>query len=584
MPGRRGMDVPIGALGSLLCIAALARPAAAQPTEVRALSAEPDFRQVSLHWLYPRMASDVFAFRVDYCELQAWGVNRCRAKMVDAPPRPAVTSARAALRDGEELSEYGAVVTGLRMATNYTFSVTPVEGRLQSLQHLPAYARNRHARTIMAPTKGFSARATLCLPDVSEVEVHTGPHFSGRIAVEANEQEAAPPPPPWRREAPEQEPRGLSGLGARPVDEPCAVAGDASSPRESYTLRIDHRRCGSHVNRSTVATFILVQENLPILTHSTRRFLVLCTFQPDALIVRAGISLPTVHGEHRNREDLAESAHGNQLGGGGRGGVATGVGAGPAEVMAYQLQGEEDLKGDALGLASGGNGVPSGRQQRRHAGRALGLGLSPDSAERGSPDETREVQLVLTSVLLVVGVVLCAITAWWFAPRRKRTRSIADDALTDDSASVYQNYENSLRDSDCSSLGTVGTVNSSILSSLSRHHWATAALAADLGADASAREKAATKAATKATSFPDDEFGEVWGGGHPEVEAPPSSLVFAIRLPNAAGAPPVLPRLTAPVVVPSDKKLPTPPADSSSSSACSVSIGGPESLSSQSDA
>ncbi|KAE8737123.1 hypothetical protein FOCC_FOCC017417 [Frankliniella occidentalis] len=514
------------------------------------MSAEPDFRQVSLHWLYPRMASDVFAFRVDYCELQAWGVNRCRAKMVDAPPRPAVTSARAALRDGEELSEYGAVVTGLRMATNYTFSVTPVEGRLQSLQHLPPYARNRHARTIMAPTKGFSARATLCLPDVSEVEVHTGPHFSGRIAVEANEQEAAPPPPPWRREAPglapgPEEPRGLSGLGARPVDEPCAVAGDASSPRESYTLRIDHRRCGSHVNRSTVATFILVQENLPILTHSTRRFLVLCTFQPDALIVRAGISLPTVHGEHRNREDLAESAHGNQLGGGGRGGVATGVGAGPAEVMAYQLQGEEDLKGDALGLASGGNGVPSGRQQRRHAGRALGLGLSPDSAERGS---------------------------------------IADDALTDDSASVYQNYENSLRDSDCSSLGTVGTVNSSILSSLSRHHWATAALAADLGADASAREKAATKAATKATSFPDDEFGEVWGGGHPEVEAPPSSLVFAIRLPNAAGVPPVLPRLTAPVVVPSDKKLPTPPVDSSSSSACSVSIGGPESLSSQSDA
>ncbi|KAK3914413.1 MDM10-complementing protein 1 [Frankliniella fusca] len=553
--------------------------------------------------------------------------------MVDAPPRPAVTSA--ALPDREELSEYGAVVTGLRMATNYTFSVAPVEGRLQSLQHLPAYARNRNARTIMAPTKGFSARATLCLPDVSEVEVHTGPHFSGRIAVEANEQEAAPPPPPWRRAAvpgavpgavpDESLGRGLSGQGTRPVDEPCAVAGDASSPRESYTLRIDHRRCGSHVNRSTVATFILVQENLPILTHSTRRFLVLCTFQPDALIVRAGISLPTVHGEHRNREDLAEPAHGNQLGGGGGGGggrsagggggVATGVEAGPAEVMAYQLQ-QEQVEDDALAMASGGNGVPSGssgssgRQQRRHAARALGLGLDPDSAPGGSQDEAREVQMVLTSVLLVVGVVLSAITAWWFAPRRKRTRSIADDALTEDSASVYQNYENSLRDSDCSSssssLGssTVGTVNSSILSSLSRHHWAAAALSLDLDRDLEKKGPPAADVDAKPAASLDvpggeDEFGEVPPArsrprrpGHLEAAPPPpSSLVFTIRLPDASGAVPVLPRLTAPVVVPSDNKSAAAALGGDDSSACSssvVSLGlggpGPESLSSQSDA
>lgn len=129
---------------------------------------------------------------------------------------------------------------------------------LRFVQHATECALNRQ-RTLIP----VSARATLCLPDVSEVEVHTGPHFSGRIAVEANED-------------------------VEDALEPCAVSGDAASPRESYTLRIDHRRCGSHVNRSTVATFILVQENLPILTHSTRRFLVLCTFQPDALIVRAG--------------------------------------------------------------------------------------------------------------------------------------------------------------------------------------------------------------------------------------------------------------------------------------------------------
>lgn len=531
--------------------------AAAVPTEVRALSAEPDFRQVSLHWLYPSRASDLFAFRVDYCELQAWGVNRCRTKMVDAPPRPPVTG-RALV--GEELSEYGAVVTGLRMATNYTFSVAPVEGRLQPQQQHPGFGqpRDRHApsRTIMAPTKGFSARATLCLPDVSEVEVHTGPHFSGRIAVEANDDA-----PPWgRSEGLEPAGRGLSDLGvggdAAAADEPCAVAGDPSSARESYTLRIDHRRCGSHVNRSTVATFILVQENLPILTHSTRRFLVLCTFQPDALIVRAGISLPTVHGEHRSREDLGDAAHGNQLGRGAGSGAA-----GPAEVMAFQLQQEQ--ADDDLN-----NAVPSARQQRRHAGRALGLAADQDARTRQhagaaaaadapgawTDGEAREAQLVMASVLLVSGVVLAAIAAWWFAPSRKRPAG--DDALTEDSASVYQNYENSLRDSDCSSIGTVGTVNSSILSSLSRHHWAAAV--ADL------REEAKFA----------DEFGEVRAKDIPAD--PPSSLVFAIRLPDAAGTAPVLPRITAPVVVPS---VP-PPEAAEASSACSVSIGEPQSLSS----
>lgn len=104
-----------------------------------------------------------------------------------------------------------------------------------------------------------SARASLCLPDVSEVIVSTGPYFGGRIAVETAED-----------------------------GEHCTVDGDGASPRDKYVLRIEHKLCGSRVNRTAVATFILVQENLPILTHSTRRFLVLCTFQPETLTVRAG--------------------------------------------------------------------------------------------------------------------------------------------------------------------------------------------------------------------------------------------------------------------------------------------------------
>ena len=96
---------------------------------------------------------------------------------------------------------------------------------------------------------------------MSEVEVSTGPYFGGRITVESSD-------------------------GAK--TENCSVGGDATSAKDTYTLRIEHKTCGSSVNRTTVATFILVQETLPILTHSTRRFVVLCTFQPETLTVRAG--------------------------------------------------------------------------------------------------------------------------------------------------------------------------------------------------------------------------------------------------------------------------------------------------------
>lgn len=57
---------------------------------------------------------------------------------------------------------------------------------------------------------------------------------------------------------------------------------------------IDHKKCGSHINYEnlTVETFITVQENLGIFTHSTRRFLVICTYQPDTLTVRASFAVP----------------------------------------------------------------------------------------------------------------------------------------------------------------------------------------------------------------------------------------------------------------------------------------------------
>lgn len=81
-------------------------------------------------------------------------------------------------------------------------------------------------------------------------------------------------------------------------------------------MRIDHTRCGSKVDQETltVTTYITVQENLGIFTHSTRRYLqkylckkiqinfksilrilrfvVVCSYQPDTLTVRASFAVP----------------------------------------------------------------------------------------------------------------------------------------------------------------------------------------------------------------------------------------------------------------------------------------------------
>uniref|UniRef100_A0A182JAS5 Uncharacterized protein n=1 Tax=Anopheles atroparvus TaxID=41427 RepID=A0A182JAS5_ANOAO len=239
--------------------------------EIRSLSGEPDYKSINLTWevesvpskgrsvqLSPAEARTPRSFSVFYCELQNWGPHRCRSKIV--------TDEAA---DTGRSKQYSLLVKNLRMATKYSFHVKP-----QTKRNDPQRASGRadegeqghgegnaHGQTIVIPTKGFSAHATQCLPHASEIEVETGPYFGGRIAAENGN---------------------------------CGVQGDASSPRETYVMRIDHERCGSRVSTRdlTVETYITVQENQGILTHSTRRFVVVCTFQPDTLTVRARLALP----------------------------------------------------------------------------------------------------------------------------------------------------------------------------------------------------------------------------------------------------------------------------------------------------
>ncbi|KAF4518041.1 hypothetical protein B566_EDAN009274 [Ephemera danica] len=250
------------------------------------LEASPDFHSVTLLWGDPTLlhadvsktqndheapispAARAGTVVVTFCELQAWGPHRCKDKSVQMSRMGRVFSAQ---------------VNGLRMATRYSFQVRPgsleVSSSSTSTHNVSPLATGLPASTITAQTKGFSARATLCLANSTEVEVDTGPFFGGRISVE-----------PLNGTPGDVGPNS----GADPEVASCSVWGDSQSTRATYRLRFDHHACGGTraLNSSAVATFLLVQESLPILTHSTRRFLVLCTAQPDTLTVSAGISLP----------------------------------------------------------------------------------------------------------------------------------------------------------------------------------------------------------------------------------------------------------------------------------------------------
>ncbi|CAL4067117.1 unnamed protein product, partial [Meganyctiphanes norvegica] len=184
---------------------------------------------------------------------------------------------------------YIAEIDSLRMSTNYSLEVTPVSKEpkndqlsQQSPQSPHQYSpkaedqgdvqqrqtsRARAMREIVVTTKGFSARATNCLAESSVVEVETGPYFNGKISVEHTEKPA------------------------------CATEGDRKSAKTSYMLTISHKVCGSEIKETSISTIITVQENRDILTHSTRRFVVVCNYVPETFTVRAGVSLPEENAE-----------------------------------------------------------------------------------------------------------------------------------------------------------------------------------------------------------------------------------------------------------------------------------------------
>ncbi|XP_039949665.1 uncharacterized protein LOC120767584 [Bactrocera tryoni] len=282
--------------------------------EIRSVSGEPNYKSVNLTWevefvpsadLTTPTTADIDAitnssaeveppkaFQIFFCELQSFGPHRCRSKLVNETQQlepngnddnnysnnHKVSNKNNNVEDEQaksrrQIRHYAAQIENLRMATKYSFHIRPqakrrnmkITGRSELFgNEIDDEAKGvplDGGQTIIIPTKGFAAQATKCLPQASEIEVETGPYFGGKIVVDGGN---------------------------------CGIKGDQNDPTDRYTMRIDHKMCGSLVKpeTNTVETFITVQEKLGIYTHSTRRFVVVCSFQSGMQTVRASFTVP----------------------------------------------------------------------------------------------------------------------------------------------------------------------------------------------------------------------------------------------------------------------------------------------------
>ncbi|KAL1435464.1 hypothetical protein MTO96_000139 [Rhipicephalus appendiculatus] len=253
--------------------------------DVEHLEAQASYRTARLRWQYRHLPQPP-AFRVQICELLPWLPKtgpRCRVRRLSLRGPQAVYDVDGTPRSLDLLRKSSK--SGYEALIAWPWSLTSRVTRTQ----MPSYTVRDSFRLKLLPgeedrrfqmvtseyalmtTRGFSARAERCLANASRVVVSTGPFFGGKIAVEDSN------------------------------DDSCLVYGDPSSPQDAYTLDIDHKRCGSRlVNGSKMETNIIVHENRDIITHNTRRYLVVCSFLPDTYTITASVNLPVVRGKKKS--------------------------------------------------------------------------------------------------------------------------------------------------------------------------------------------------------------------------------------------------------------------------------------------
>nr|XP_037272911.1 uncharacterized protein LOC119164805 [Rhipicephalus microplus] len=249
--------------------------------DVEHLEAQASYRTAHLRWQYRHLPQPQ-AFRVQTCELLPWLPKtgpRCRVRRLSLREPQTVYDTDGTPRSLDLLrksskSGYEALIGDLRLLTNYSVAVEPdfssdsdANAILYGSGQIPADAAGEGRPAL----PDVSARAERCLANASRVVVSTGPFFGGKIAVEDSN------------------------------DDACLVYGDPNSPQDAYTLDIDHKRCGSRlVNGSKMETNIIVHENRDIITHNTRRYLVVCSFLPDTYTITASVNLPLVRGKKKS--------------------------------------------------------------------------------------------------------------------------------------------------------------------------------------------------------------------------------------------------------------------------------------------
>ncbi|XP_022252264.1 uncharacterized protein LOC111087968, partial [Limulus polyphemus] len=182
------------------------------------LVAEPSYRSLKLKWKYFDLPEPK-VYKVNLCEVSEWySQYRCSERPLSLVDTNLPRYSHDVIISHQR-GEYEALIEGLRMSTNYSLSVRP---ETDDIPESPELENIYPEKLTVSPkvfitTKGFSARASRCLPNISEVIVNTGPNFGGKIVAE------------------------------NAFDGRCAVYGNRSSSQESYKIQIIHNICGSKI-------------------------------------------------------------------------------------------------------------------------------------------------------------------------------------------------------------------------------------------------------------------------------------------------------------------------------------------------
>lgn len=344
--------------------------------DVDHLEAAAGYRTARLRWRYPH-SPEPPAFRVQVCELLPWlpkSGPRCRNRRLSLRTSDSPTSDASHEGSSPNLDmlrrpskgSYEALIGDLRLLTNYSIAVEPDFGS-DSAANAIIYAANPSLEddrrfqmvtseyTLMT-TKGFSARAERCLANSSRVVVRTGPFFGGKISVEETK------------------------------DDACVVLGDPESPRDAYVLDIDHKLCGSRlVNGSKMETNIIVHENRDIITHNTRRYLVVCSFLPNTYTITASVNLPLLRGKKKNYPGTHTKAPGGLL--------LADPSPDPNEVFTYQRHKDSNVRDSRIAAEQ----------------------LSSRTLENGDAGGHITGNVALVLLLATTGLVGCGAALAWYA-------------------------------------------------------------------------------------------------------------------------------------------------------------------------